>query len=67
MTDLAAGQVWRPSNGEPKRMVLGVDDADARDMRIMVYWSAVRRERRIWGDCTEKAFRRWIKRTGAKL
>jgi hypothetical protein len=66
-TTLTAGQVWHPRNGERPRQIEAVNAAGITDGRfpmgtIYVRWAAPWDK---WGRCSERAFRSWVKRTGA--
>lgn len=64
---LAMGQTWHPRNGERDRQI---DDYCAADLRhhgypmgtLLVLWAS---SASVWGWCTARSFKAWIKRTDA--
>ena len=61
-------QTWYPKNGEPLRQIYEIRAAGLGAKRpmgsILVCWATHAGRR---GTCSEKAFKRWIKQTEARL
>lgn len=65
---LAVGQTYHPANGERPRKITDIEVSSMWDRyplgTIMVSW-AVQTDK--WGQCSEKAFRAWMRKAGARL
>ena len=62
------GRTFTTSNGDPDRQITDMQIAGAADHPyrpgVMLVWWASSADR--YGSCTERSFRTWIRKTGAR-